>query len=260
MTPEARVRARVSRPIRELTIWSWIGVVGIQVLSLGTGGGLATAHHHAVVATRGTGGVWAGSLGIVSFIVMVAAMMLPLLTAPLQYVLARTLPRRRGRHLFLVVATQGLIWSAGMLVLQAAGSATRWLEAEPVLLLAAGAILVLVWEASPARQHCINRHHAHPPLAVHGRSADRSVLRYAVSHACWCLAACSAVMLVPQLTSRWQLPVMAVASAWMWTTMIDEPGPAVWSLRTRGRVRRLAQAVASRWFTTAARRTRTHVT
>lgn len=260
MTPEARVRTRVSRPIRELTSWAWIGVVGIHVLSLGTGGALLTAHQHTVDVgvggvggvgvgvggVGGVGGVPAGWLGIVSFTVMVAAMMLPLLTAPLQHVLARTLPARRDRHLFWVVAVHGLVWSVGMLVLHAAGSVARGL-AGPGLLLVVGVTLVLVWEISPVRQRCVNRHHAHPPLAVHGRSADWSVLRYAVGHASWCLASCWPVMLLPLLTGGWQLPMMAVASVWMWLAMIDEPGPAVWSLRPWHRLRRLAHMAAWRY-------------
>ncbi len=134
-----------------------------------------------------------------------------------------------------------------MVVLQAAGAAVADAAPEPLEsapLLAAGVGLALLWEISPIRQHCVNRHHAHPVIAVRGRPADRSVLGFGLAHACWCLATCWPVMMLPALSGRWHLAVMLIASLWMWKSMIDQPGRHRWALRLPWWIGPYARALA----------------
>lgn len=258
MTPEAAQRAEVWRPVLEITVWAWMGVVALQVLGLSattdTGpdpSGFdrsAHAHHHTLVASGPTtaGVDW---LGVVGFALMVSAMMAPLLIPPLQHVLSRSLPARRGRHTLLLVAAQLLVWVPAMALLQIAGLGVTRVLGEVtagLVVLGAGVSLALLWEVSPGRQHCLNRHHAHPTVAAFGAAADRSVITFGLTHATWCLGTCWAIMLLPNLAGVWHLPVMALASGWMWLSMVEGPGRRRWGVPFFRSTSRLARAVLHR--------------
>jgi predicted metal-binding membrane protein len=161
---------------------------------------------------------------------MLTAMMAPLLIPALRHACARSLPRRRPRALTLVTVAYVATWSVGVLVLNTVATALQTVASAGAAI-AFGLFLAVVWQLSPWKQRCLNRHHAHPPLAAFGRAADLDVLRLGCVQGLWCFGSCWALMLLPLLADGWDLSVMAIVALWMWTERFDTPVAPTWRLR-----------------------------
>ena len=146
----------------------------------------------------------------VGWALMLTAMMVPLLVAPVRHVRDRSFAWRRARAIALFVAGYGAMWmTAGALLLSLA-LAVGSIGYESSLVAALMAGVALVWQCSPAKQRCLNRGRAHPALAAAGRAADIDVLRFGVTHGCWCIGSCWALMMLSssfraRTSSRWRL-------------------------------------------------------
>ncbi|MCL9759803.1 DUF2182 domain-containing protein [Frankia sp. AiPa1] len=199
---------------------------------------------------------------LVSWPFMLTAMMAPLLIPALRHVYVRSLPSRRRRTLALLTAAYAAIWSAGGLILFVLAGAIlairRWLSLSPngtffpdsavfpddMVALAIGVVVAVAWQFSPLKQRCLNRHHAHPPMAAFGRDADVAALRFGGMHAFWCLGSCWALMLLPLLFDRWHLVAMAVVTLWIWAEVLDPPVAPAWRPRLPVTAARLVSAAA----------------
>jgi predicted metal-binding membrane protein len=229
MTSAARERLRVRLPVLLVSGGAWAILAGAPTA--------LPLHLHG-------GGLHAGALAV-NWPVMLAAMMLPLLTAPLRHVRDRSFARRRARAVGLFLAGYAALWllaGAALLVIALAigDSGSGLFATVPAVLLAA------VWQCSPARQHCVNRGHRHPPLASAGATADLAVFRFGASHGWWCVGSCWGLMLVAILIPAWHLPAMAVASIWLAAERMDGPAVPGWGIPLPGRARRLAAACGGR--------------
>jgi predicted metal-binding membrane protein len=226
MTPEARLRRGVRTPVLVVTLLSWVAVALVHESSMGT---------HGSEASPSVGG------SLVAVGLMTLAMMSPLVIPAVRHVRARSLSRRRRRATALLVVTHGVIWLTGGLLLLATAAALQDLLGHgPAIVAALG--LAAAWQLSPAQQRCLNRHHAEPPIAAFGRKADLDVLRYATTHAGWCLGACWALMLVPLQFDRWHVAVMLLASAWIWAELLERPAVPSWRLRLPVKAARIVAA------------------
>lgn len=251
MTPEARRRRRVRTPVLMVTAVAWAALLLVPLLDRGESGTTAmpamhdhTMHDHTMHDHGGhvhaIGGDSGGSvLGFAgSWSLMVVAMMAPLLIIPLRHVHARSLPRRRGRAMTLLVLAAAVVWVvAGPVLLGIA----RIADGTGVPAVAA-LVVLMVWQLTPGKQRTLNRHHTQPPLAAFGRAADRDVLRYGATHALWCLGSCWPLMLLPLTIETGHLAVMAIASVWMWAEMFDRPRLPSWRLRLPVRAVRIVAA------------------
>ena len=209
-----------------VTLLAWVAVALVHESSVG-------AHGHGTSRSLG--------VALVASVLMTVAMMSPLTIPAIRHVRARSLPRRRRRVTLLLTIVHGLVWLAGGLVLLVAAATLRdLLGLGPAIV--AGLGLAAAWQFSPAKQRCLNRHHAEPPLAAFGRKADRDVLRFAATHAGWCLGACWALMLVPLLFDRWHVAVMLLASGWMWAELLERPKAPSWQLRLPVKAARIVAA------------------
>jgi predicted metal-binding membrane protein len=169
---------------------------------------------------------------------MFSAMMLPLSGAPVRHVRDRSFARRRGRAVALFAASYALPWIAATVVLLLAA---RWIvAAESPAVLALAVAAVAVCQASPHKQHCLNRCHARPELAAFGARADLDVLRFGVTHASWCIGSCFALMLLPMLFARGHLAVMAGVTLWLAGERFEKPMPPRWRWRGPGKIVRIA--------------------
>ncbi len=183
---------------------------------------------------------------------MLAAMMSPLLINPLRHLRDRSLPRHRARAGLLFVVSYAGIWTLGGIALL--GMADLLDRFGPAITLGFGA--VIFWQLTPAKQRCLNRHHARPPLAVFGRAADLDSLHFGASSACWCFGSCWGLMLLPLVIMSDQLALMAMITVWIWAEGFSRPrrpswgvglpmtavrilGAAVWPPAIRGAVARL---------------------
>lgn len=172
------------------------------------------------------------------WLAMMAAMMAPLLMAPIRHACERSLPRRRWRAAALFTAGYLAVWMAVgvvlMAVAQAAGSGWKYG--------ALAIVLAMLWQMSPAKQRCLNRCHAHPALAAFGFEADVDALGFGWTHGLWCAGSCWALMLVPMMVSRGHLMVMAAVSVWLFAEQLERPGPPSWRLRGLGKALRITIA------------------
>ncbi|MFD2719554.1 DUF2182 domain-containing protein [Hymenobacter monticola] len=169
---------------------------------------------------------WAGNWAL-----MLVAMMLPTLVAPLCHVHSRSFARRRARAMSLFVLGYGAVWlvvGSGLLGLQRL--VQGWF-ANPYLLAGAAVLLALVWQASPLKQRFLNRGHRHRALAAFGVRADADALRLGLEHGGWCAASCWALMLVPPLLPSGHLWAMAAVGLLMYCERLDPPGQPAWRWR-----------------------------
>ena len=171
---------------------------------------------------------------------MLVAMMGPMLIAPVRHVRERSFGRRRRRAVALFVAGYAAMWMpAGAFLMLAAMAVPR----APGFV-AIAAALALVWQFSPLKQISLNRSHTHPELAAFSGAADLEALRFGFTHGVWCVASCSALMLLPLLVTRGHVAAMAVVSLWIIGERIERPMAARWQLRGPRKAARIALAWA----------------
>ena len=224
-TPAARERAQVRMPLLLVSATAW------ALLGLGAMG--AHAHEATPIgsAVRMT----------LQWILMFAAMMAPLMTAPVRHVRDRSLPRRRARALALFTAGYCTTGAALALLLMSAATAL------PPALSAGGALTALAaltWQCSPAKQRCLNRCHAHRALALTGAAADADALWFGCTHGSWCVASCGGLMALPLLVARGHTLMMLAVTLWLAGERLERPASPAWRLRGPGKAVRLAVASA----------------
>lgn len=169
---------------------------------------------------------------------MVAAMMLPLIAAPLRHICERSFARRRGRALLLFAAGYTMLWVCAALALQLLALAVC--SGAPTLLagFVAAAVGAVLWQASPAKQWCLNRCHRRPQLAAFGAAADRDAFVFGLAHGASCVGACWALMLLPLSVPNLHLPVMAAITLFIAAERVERPAPLGWQWRWPGKVLR----------------------
>lgn len=176
--------------------------------------------------------------------VMLAAMMLPVVAAPLRYVRYRSFARRRTRAMLLFVLGYFAVWMAAGGVLQAVALAA--LTVVPLPLAGAGlAIAVAVmWQFSPAKQWCLNRCHRRPQLAAFGVAADRDAFNFGLTNGASCAGACWALMLSMLLAGEGQFLAMIAMTLLVFAERLEAPAPLAWRWRGPGKAWRIVIAQA----------------
>jgi predicted metal-binding membrane protein len=275
MTPAARERVRVRVPLLLVSAAAWILLVAdpggiampagcIMPMPHGMGSGIGSSASHALRMAFSS----PASLAV-SWSLMFAAMMAPMLIAPVRHVRDRSFAHRRTRAITLCIAGYATIWTAAwvmLLVLAAllALAASPLLAALPVSMslpvlpvwaqairlvdpelstpIVLAATAALVWQFSPAKQRCLNRCHAHGELAAFGAAADLDALRFGATHGLWCAGSCWALMLLPLLISRGHIIAMAAVALWLCAERLETPMPPRWRWRIPGTAARIAVA------------------
>ncbi|NBB14810.1 hypothetical protein GVN21_05455 [Caulobacter sp. SLTY] len=162
---------------------------------------------------------------------MLAAMMTPLLVIPLLHVRAGALARRRLQMMAAFLLAYAAVWMAAGAVLLPVAILLRLVTPSPWILLGLIIPPVLIWQASPARQHCLNRRHARPPLPAFGASALVAAIRFGAAQGFWCIGACWGLMLAPLLLPHGHLPIMAAVALWQFAEHLEPPEPPSWRWR-----------------------------
>lgn len=172
---------------------------------------------------------------------MVAAMMSPLIVAPLGHVRDRSFARRRPRAMVLFVAGYLAVWMVAGLVLQAAAFAAQW-AAPASLCLGLAAAAALLWQVSPAKQWCLNRCHRLPHLSAFGAAADRDAFDYGLTNGASCAGSCWALMLLTLFAGHHHIPGMIAVTLFVCAERLESPAPLDWRWRGCGKVWRIVAA------------------
>jgi predicted metal-binding membrane protein len=233
MTPAARERSQVRVPMLFISAVAWI----LLVVEPG-GAGFHTRHSGAMLGAK-SWKEWASG-----WTVMVAAMMVPLLVAPVRHVRNTSFARRRVRAIALFVAGYAAVWMMAGVVLLPLTLEVRLAAADPSIPLTLAAMIAFLWQCSPVKQRCLNRAHAHQELAAFGPAADIDALGFGLRHGIWCVGSCWALMLLPLLVSSGHVASMVVVSVWLVGERLDRPMPPRWCLRGPGKAARIAVAQA----------------
>ena len=175
-----------------------------------------------------------------SALLMVAAMMLPLVVAPLQHVHDRSFARRRGRAMLLFLAGYTAVWVCTALGLQAGAAAARWAAPTPLACFVLAAAAALLWQTSPAKQWCLNRCHRRPRLAAFNAAADRDAFAFGLTNGLSCAGGCWALMLVPLSAANLHLLAMAVVALFVFVERFERPAPLAWRHRLPRKAVRIA--------------------
>jgi predicted metal-binding membrane protein len=243
MTPAAHERFQVRTPMLLMSAAAWI-LLAVQPGGMGLvhcppammRGASISASLHMLLALNPPATLALG------WALMLAAMMLPLLIAPVRHVRDRSFAQRRARAIALFVSGYTGVWMAAGAVLLSLAMAARLAAPESPAPVAGVAAIALIWQFSPGKQLCLNRGHAHAALAAFGPPADLDSLRFGVTHGVWCVGSCWALMLVPMLVSSGHLAMMAVVSLWLIAEKLDRPMPRRWRVRAPGKAARIAIA------------------
>jgi predicted metal-binding membrane protein len=250
MTPAAYERLQVRIPLLLLSTTAWI------LLLVQPSGTRMPVHHMATMQNmaathQATRPVSLDALAhsspaslALGWALMLTAMMVPLLNAPIRHVYARSFAHRRARAITLFILGYAMIWMATGVVLLALSMVIPLIPVQSFLLVASVALITLVWQCSPAKQRCLNQRHVHPELAAFGAAGDIGALRFGVTHAVWCVGSCWALMLLPLLISHGHLVIMAAVALWLAAERLDRPLAPRWRWRGPGKATRIAIAQA----------------
>ena len=248
MTPEARERRTVRRPLLAASALAWIvlasqaGGIVLPALCVGMAlSALPAPNLPAIAAIDLVLALSPPATLALGWALMLTAMMLPLLAAPVRHVRSRSLARRRGRAVALFVSGYALVWLAAGGVLMALALALRLALQGSVLPLVVTLPVVVAWQASPLKQRCLNRCHARPSLGAFGAAADRDAFLYGAMQGLWCVGACWALMLLPLLVAHGHIVAMAAVALWQAGERLDRPQPPAWCWRWPDKALRLAR-------------------
>jgi predicted metal-binding membrane protein len=246
MTPEARRRRQIRTPVLVVAALAWTAIVLLAAVAAGSpddpnsmagmAGMTSDLPAHRPSTFAGLNGFLAG------WPLMLIGMMAPLLIPALRHAYDRSLPGRRGRTLTLLIASYLATWLVAGFVLQELSTGLLAVLGRGALFV--GLLFVLIWQFSPVKQRCLNRHHAHPPLAAFGRAADLAAIRFGRVQASWCVGCCWSLMLLPLLAGRWQLATMLLVSLWIWGESFDTPARPAWRVRLPVRAARIVAAAS----------------
>ena len=170
---------------------------------------------------------------IMSCLIMLVAMMTPLLARPIAHLWNHSPARLRAPAITFFVATYAGIWLLAACVLMAVAVGLKAFASAAALPTPALAVVIaLVWQATPAKQTCLNRCHRLPRLSAFCSATVWDCVRYGAMTALWCVGACWALMLAPLVVDEMHFATMAGVAA---VLFVERQARATrWRLETIG--------------------------
>ena len=233
MTPAARERSRVRTPLLVVTAISWVLLLfEARATQLNAHCAMDAWDQSAGEAVPHSMGQFGPSQLMSGWLLMLSAMMLPMLIAPVRHVYDQSLARRRIRSIMIFLAGYVGFWiAAGAIFIALMISMREMISGHAWATICSGVGVALFWQFSPARQYCLNRQHFHPALAPFGIAADLGPLRFGLEHGSWCAGSCWAFMLVPLCFTQGHLFAMTAVTLFMWADKLEPPLRPAWQLR-----------------------------
>lgn len=230
--------ARLRHPLLLTSAVAWILLLAapgtLAHCPVGMSGGATwRASLHMLLAMNGPLSLAAG------WVLMLVAMMTPVLIPPIHHVRLQSFRNRRVRSVGLFLAGYVAIWLTASPVLLAVEVAAAALFARQSYVAVVATLGALIWQFSPAKQHCLNRGHAHPALAAFGPAADLDALRFGLIHGMWCVGSCWALMIFPMLLPGGNVAAMGAVTFLIVSERLDQPAWPCWTWRLSARLMRL---------------------
>lgn len=243
MTYDGQDVAQVRSPMLIVSAVTWV------LLLADPGGAVMSTHdpaaHSSAMAASSLSALLAmhepASLAA-GWVLMLVAMMSPVLISPVGHLRLRTFAHRRTRAITLFVAAYTAIWVVLGGALMAVAMAATLIAPRSYLPAAGAALIALVWQASPIKQRCLNRCHAHPEIAAFGVAADIDAVRFGATHGISCAGSCWALMLCPMLVPSGQILAMVAAALVVFSERLERPRPPCWRVRGLGKAMRILAA------------------
>jgi predicted metal-binding membrane protein len=151
-----------------------------------------------------------GSL-VLSWLLMLLAMMSPLVIVPLRYLKRGAPAKRRPRTALLFLAAYTGVWCFTGGVLTVLGFVLEVMA--PAAALPLCIALAFAWSCSPMAHMGIRRCHLRPNIGGIGLRADLDVVSYGIAFGGACVVTCWIWMLLPFCAGRWHLIAMGLAAA-----------------------------------------------
>ena len=142
--------------------------------------------------------------------------------------------------MLLFLAGYMTVWMCAALGLQAIVLAARWISPSPLAYFGLTAAAALIWQASPAKQGCLNRCHRRPQLAAFGAAADRDAFAFGLTNGVSCAGACWALMLLPLSVADGHIIVMAFVALFVLAERLERQAPSAWRWRGACKAFRIA--------------------
>ncbi|MEL6562580.1 MAG: DUF2182 domain-containing protein [Bacteroidota bacterium] len=203
-----------------------------------------TGHDHSHMASVATtiqhtlpGMVW-------NWVLMVLAMMLPKLIAPIQHIYSSSFKKRQLRSAFIFISGYTAVWTAtGALMLTSLMLMNHLIPGSILPILITG-IVAIIWQFSPLKQRFLNRAHGHRALSVFGGAADRDALFFGFEHGFWCVGSGWIIMFFPMLLPHglWHYLVMFFVAFIMISEHMERPQIPEWRMRTGMKLLRIITA------------------
>ncbi len=163
------------------------------------------------------GGPWRGAPFIGEFgwraimaMLMTLAMMLPLTSGSLRFVVLRSFPWRRRRSVRWWLAGYVGLWVVAMLLLSLAASMAQAAARGGVWPAAGAFIIAAIWQMTPVKQWALSACHHTQPLYPTGVRADLACAGFGVRIAGACMISCGPLMLAAMAAPA---PILAMAGA-----------------------------------------------
>lgn len=150
--------------------------------------------------SHGQASSWLSATG--DWMLMVAAMMLPLVVEQIRTTADRSLWRRRHRAIAAFVIGYVTPWFLLGVCISIVTSALGVHDRPAVPLAAAGFAIAAAWQLTAAKRRALSSCHRTMPLAPRGWRADRDCCRYGCSVGLRCVVSCWGLMLVCLLASH----------------------------------------------------------
>jgi len=242
MTPAARERLVVRLPLLAISASAWL------LLAAGVGSTGPSTHrrpmtaHAMSSAQAGASRIDPAPSAMAGWTLMLAAMMTPVVAAPIGHVRTRSFARRRSRAVALFVIGYVAVWLAAAFALFPLSTMAHTLAPGSGMPFALAAFVAVAWQCSPLKQRALNRCHARRELAAFGVGADLDAIRFGATHGFWCVASCWAMMLLPSTLPLGHIAAMAAVACWMAAERLEPATTPAWALRTPRTAARAALA------------------
>lgn len=164
---------------------------------------------------------------------MVLAMMLPKLIAPVQYIYGRSFKNRRFLSGLLFIFGYTAVWIVVGFFMNVLIVGLNLVMPDSFIPAIGVGIIAAIWQFSPVKQRCLNRGHDHIPLASFGPEANRDAVMFGMMHGVWCVGAGWALMLFPMLLPAGHNLAMIVVTFIMISEHMEHPRFPRWHFSFR---------------------------